>query len=302
MISIIIASRNEGILVKNTILSMISSKNKSKYEIVLVDDGSTDGSSDFLAEDFDNVLLIKTNGVGLGPARNLGVKFAKGTYLIFCDAHIEVEDFWLDKLQRVILDGADAVCPVIENLELETGSKWNLIEKSVYARKSNPRMLGKTMINSNTSIWLEPSKDVCETAILPGGCYMIKKDAFLNVGGYQKEFKNYGWDEEDISMKLWTNGYVLKASPFVTIKHFFRPAMPYHVKEKDIYYNLVYFAIFHYNEERLKNLLRRLEVIKTVSVIYETLINREDIIAKRNQNFSTRKYNDDWFMKKFGIA
>ncbi len=76
------------------------------YEIILVDDGSTDNSPticDKYAEKYTQIKVIhKTNG-GLSDARNFGIKKAQGDYLIFLDS----DDFWVGK--RILLEINDLI-------------------------------------------------------------------------------------------------------------------------------------------------------------------------------------------------
>ena len=76
------------------------------YEIILVDDGSTDNSPticDKYAEKYAQIKVIhKTNG-GLSDARNFGIKEAQGDYLIFLDS----DDFWVGK--RILLEINDLI-------------------------------------------------------------------------------------------------------------------------------------------------------------------------------------------------
>ncbi|NCC99025.1 MAG: glycosyltransferase [Bacteroidia bacterium] len=83
----------------------------SKYEIIIVDDGSTDDSgliADKYASQYSNIVVIhKTNG-GLSDARNKGIDIAKGQYIQFVDSDDYLEPnvlgILLDKIERYNLD------------------------------------------------------------------------------------------------------------------------------------------------------------------------------------------------------
>ena len=68
-------------------------------EIIVVDDGSTDGTNDLLGRDYPNVQFIAQENRGVSSARNLGILNAKGSWIAFLDS----DDAWLpEKLERQI--------------------------------------------------------------------------------------------------------------------------------------------------------------------------------------------------------
>jgi glycosyltransferase involved in cell wall biosynthesis len=87
-ISIIIPVYNSETFICETI-DKIKEQNISSYEIIVVDDGSTDSSAKLLQKYEEIIYIFKENG-GPASARNLGLKHAKGSYIIF----IDIDDFW----------------------------------------------------------------------------------------------------------------------------------------------------------------------------------------------------------------
>lgn len=92
----------------NQCVDSVLEQDFTDYEIILVDDGSTDNSPticDKYAEKYTQIKVIhKTNG-GLSDARNFGIKEAQGDYLIFLDS----DDFWngrniLSELHNIIVE------------------------------------------------------------------------------------------------------------------------------------------------------------------------------------------------------
>ncbi len=71
------------------------------FEIILIDDGSTDNSHavcNQYAKKDSRVRVIPTNHIGVGAVRNLGLLEAKGNYIMFCDSDDYVEPKWIEEL------------------------------------------------------------------------------------------------------------------------------------------------------------------------------------------------------------
>jgi glycosyltransferase involved in cell wall biosynthesis len=100
LVSVVIPTYNRLPLLKIAIASAINQSYKD-IEIVVVDDGSTDGTPDYVAATFGNLvkLVSKTNG-GVSSARNVGIRLSSGNLIAFLDS----DDQWLpDKLAKQCL-------------------------------------------------------------------------------------------------------------------------------------------------------------------------------------------------------
>ena len=96
--SIIVAAYNVAEYLEECIESLVSQNfPDSEYEVLIVDDGSTDGRTgmicDQLTSEFEVVRTIHQENGGLSSARNTGIKYSKGDYLLFVDG----DDFWSNK-------------------------------------------------------------------------------------------------------------------------------------------------------------------------------------------------------------
>lgn len=105
LISIIIPYYNGGDYIDNTVTA--AKKITCSKEILIINDGSTDGSFDrvqrLYCEDSEIVLLTKENG-GIVAARNYGVSHAKGKYLVFCDQDDTLVSSTIDKAVNIAQD------------------------------------------------------------------------------------------------------------------------------------------------------------------------------------------------------
>ena len=110
-ISVIVPIYNTKPYLKECVDSILKQEVEVPFEVLLVDDGSTDGSEtlcdEYAAQDARVRVLHKKNG-GLSDARNAGVDAAKGEYLSFVDGDDWVSPYYIENLYRALEQaGAD---------------------------------------------------------------------------------------------------------------------------------------------------------------------------------------------------
>lgn len=92
-VSVVIPTYNYAHFIRETIESVIN-QNFKDYEIIVIDDGSTDNTREILQPYFDCIYYVYQNNQGLSEARNHGIRLAKGKWVIFLDA----DDFFLPNI------------------------------------------------------------------------------------------------------------------------------------------------------------------------------------------------------------
>ncbi|RBP88738.1 GT2 family glycosyltransferase [Cytobacillus firmus] len=282
--SLILPVKNEGIHIKNTILSILKTKTNHSYEIIVVDDGSEDQCCHFLEEEQEKIKLIKTNSAGAAKARNIGAEHASGKYFIFCDAHMFFKDYFIDSLVAPIENGiADAVNPGIADFMNP--------EKKGYGYTWNEQLEPK---------WKTDIKKLSKVPLLAGGCLAISKEVFQYINGFENGFKVWGREDEEISLKLWLMGYRCFAEPKCTVFHVFRTeSPPFLITWEDVNYNLLRMAYSHFNEKRVEKCKKLIKFTDPDFVIDRVL--KSDVMLQREHYFQKRVHDDDWFMNLFGI-
>lgn len=186
--SIVVPCYNVQDTVKNTIESIIK-QDFNNYEIVAVDDGSSDKTSDIL-KDYkikNNIKVISQSNKGLGAARNAGIKASKGIYICLLDA----DDLWVpNKLTKIYEIIKNKEHSLISNDEIILGNKYLF-----YLRNKPPSSISNLLIAGNT---LSPS------------AITIKKEIFDKVGLF-KEGKNFlGVEDWDFWIRVIDSGEKIK--------------------------------------------------------------------------------------------
>lgn len=99
-LSIIVPVYNHIDILGRCIDSLINQKTQVSYELILVDDGSTDGAQTFIEKynAFKNVIIIHQSNGGIAAARNTGLCSARGKYLMFVDCDDYVHDDLVESL------------------------------------------------------------------------------------------------------------------------------------------------------------------------------------------------------------
>ena len=95
-ISIIIPTFNAGVKLRRCIVALRRQKTERSYEIIVIDDGSTDSSLSGIQG--PKISVFRQPNQGPAAARNLGVKKAKGKIILFTDADCEPTEDWIEQM------------------------------------------------------------------------------------------------------------------------------------------------------------------------------------------------------------
>jgi GT2 family glycosyltransferase len=320
--SIVIPCRNEGKYLKLTLDSLMSSKTYLDYEIIVVNDGSSDGCCDFLlARNYDKIRKIDSKNLGVAKAKNLGAKEAYGEYLFFCDAHVFVQDWWLDTLTNSMrYYNAHGIAPGIREMVRFIQAPSESESESESTDRDRDRDRDKNVnANANANIsanvgygetwdeqlnccWFTDYQNrVAEIPIAPGGFFGISKRIFQQIGGFERNFKIWGREDEEISLRLWLFGYKIIVDGNVEVEHLFKIKNEYGVTSYEAMYNLLFMALLHFEVENLTKVIQiKKHQVQFSQCFSELLLNRE-LIKKREYYLANRIYNEKYLFEKFNI-
>lgn len=100
-VSIIIPTHNAAGTIGNCLRTVIH-QSFNDYEIIVVDDGSTDATMDELKVFADQIRLFREPHKGAAAARNRGAREASGDFLLFCDADMALDPLMVEKMVNVL--------------------------------------------------------------------------------------------------------------------------------------------------------------------------------------------------------
>ena len=178
LISAVIPAYNNGKYITRAIESVLTQSYKP-FEVIVVDDGSTDNTKEVVSSFGDNVIYIQKENGGASSARNAGVVAAKGDWIAFLDG----DDQWLeDRLQNQVL-----------LLEKEPKLNWvssNYINcLCVSGRKApyNPTKRVENILNGRLTLSYYDAvvKDISGWT----GTMLIKKEAIIEAGLFSKDYQ-----------------------------------------------------------------------------------------------------------------
>ncbi|MDP8980748.1 MAG: glycosyltransferase [Acidobacteriota bacterium] len=284
-ISVVVITRNEGEELRRTVENLDDTLPASG-EIVVVDDGSTDGSANRVAPRRGRIKLLRKRGLGVARARNLGARHASGDTLVFADAHIRLGEFWWRPLIEIVSNPkVGGAAPAIMNMPK--------IERKGY---------GATLTGPDFKLsWLRKKGNAPFAApILPGCCMAMRRDVFEASGGWDEGMLQRGGVDNEGCVRLWLFGFELMVAPEVVVRHKFRKQSPYPVGWPQYLHNRLRLAFAHLNPRRMGKVVGAMREHEAFGEAL-ALVLEGDITARRREMLARRVRSDDWFFEKFGM-
>ena len=228
-LSIIIVNYNTYDLTKQTIESIIQKEHPFQYEILLVDNASSDGSIENLQEHFNDLLLegilqifINEANLGFAKANNIGMRIAKGEYILLLNSDTVVKEDCLakclshmDKNNNIGALGCKVVLP---DGKLDHACKrgFPTPKASLYYLL---RLYKKDPIKYGQYDALHLHEDeVGEVDCLMGAFMLMSKEALNRVGLLDEDFFMYG-EDIDLCYRIKEGGYKILYYPKAQIIH-----------------------------------------------------------------------------------
>ena len=220
MVSIIIPNYNGGDLLYNCINSIYKNISIKDFEIIVVDNGSTDNSINRVKSNFQNVEIISSNSnLGYSGGCNLGATHASGKYLLFLNNDTEHSNEWIEKLVYFLDSNSKiaAVQPKILNIHNKklfdyAGGAGGFIDKFCF-----PFVQGRIFhtLEEDHNQYNNPSRIFWAS----GAAFMIRSNIFKTLEGFDKVYFAY-MEEIDLCWRAQAMGYKIYSVPDSFVYHY----------------------------------------------------------------------------------
>lgn len=194
--SVIVVNWQGGGLVEQTLESLLSQTIAKDLKIIVVDNGSTDGSPDAIEKTFGrNVGLIrlKTN-LGFAAGNNLGFEEAEGEYLLLLNNDAVATPTWAERLIEAASSRADVGMCTSKILRHDNPRQIDNVGFTIFLDGLN-RSRGHMQIDDGRYDLLE------ETLFASGCAALYRRRSVMEMGGFDEDFFAYG-DDVDLGLKL----------------------------------------------------------------------------------------------------
>jgi GT2 family glycosyltransferase len=203
-LSVVIPTHNNGEILRRTVDALKQQDAPpERFEIVVVDDGSTDGSTDAIeSAGAPEIRVIRQKNLGRAAARNRGAVEARGRVLLFLDA-----DVWATR-------GLVAAHLAHHDERGNVGVQG----PSPPARESLT-----TLFMRACHVWpdwtVRKREGLSPFHVITRN-FSVDREAFTRVGGFDEGFTGYGWEDMELAFRLAKDGVLLRYEPGALAYHY----------------------------------------------------------------------------------
>jgi GT2 family glycosyltransferase len=230
--SVIIVNHN-GLPHLKKCLPSIFRQHYPDYDVIVVDNASTDGSIEFLVREFPQLIVVRNKeNLGYTGANNVGFKQATGKYVAVLNPDTEVEPNWLEELVIALEEDQFAAMATPKILLMDNPEKINACGNDI-------TFTGLTFcrgLDQQAESYLEPEF----VSAVSGAAFVIRRCILDQIGGFDENLFMY-YEDTDLSLRAMLAGYKCLFVPKSIIYHqyaFRFPPEKCFYQERNRYYSL----------------------------------------------------------------
>jgi len=232
-VSIIVVSFNNLEYLRLCVESIFGYSNYPNIEVIVVDNGSVDGSAEYLREKKEEgkiQTILNPQNLGFAKANNQGIEISSGEYIILLNDDTVVTQNWISGLIKYLdLPGIGMVGPVTN----EIGNEAKI--KIAYSSLEEMRGWAKEYTHAHKGKYFE-------IKMLALFCIALKKSLFDEVGLLDEGFEIGMFEDDDFSLRVKNAGYKTICAEDVFVHHFGKASFK-KLREQD------YLSLFNKNKE-----------------------------------------------------
>lgn len=183
-------------------------------EVIVVDNGSTDGSADFVQRQFPHARLIRCTNTGYAGGNNVGARAAQGKYLVLLNPDTIAQPGALDALLAPLATPDVAMttaCLVFMDRPTIVNACGNTMH---YTGLTYCRGAGRAIGDFRAA---------AEVDAVSGAAFAVRREVFVQLGGFDEQFFMYV-EDTDLSWRARLAGYRILYIPGAIVRHAYRPA------------------------------------------------------------------------------
>jgi len=224
-LSVVIVNWNTKDLLSQCIESIKSQTKRISFEIIVVDNFSSDGSSRMVENNFPDITLIKNRkNRGFGRANNQGLAKARVKYILFLNSDMTVNENCLDEMFDFMEKNPDigaSSCKLtfpdgsLQHSCREFPSFWTFFLMLIGLRYFLPNM--KTFRDYLMLDW--DHSDIKEVDQIMGSFMFIRNEVLKQIGSFDERYWMY-FEEVDLCLRMKKAGWKIVHYPYVSAVHF----------------------------------------------------------------------------------
>jgi glycosyltransferase involved in cell wall biosynthesis/GT2 family glycosyltransferase/predicted O-methyltransferase YrrM len=231
--SVVIPVFNNLIYTRQCITSLFTVKEPVNFEVIVVDNGSTDGTAEYLKQ-LPPAVRVVSLGENLGFAKgcNMGAREARGRYVCFLNNDTVVLPGWLSAMVECMK--RDAEIGIVGNLQIFPGTEKVQQAGIVCGADKMVRSIYNNELPADHPAVRKPR----EFQFIAGSCMLIEKEFFWRLGGFDESYHN-SCEDVDLCMKARAAGRKVFYCPQSRIYHHESRTVAGHEKTSDNYRRFV---------------------------------------------------------------
>lgn len=244
-----------------------------RYEVILVDNGSTDSSLEFIEQAYPATRVIRNQqNEGFARPNNQAAALAHGHYLAFVNNDMKLEPDWLERMVAYLEAGGPDLACVSSKIVNWNGSRIDFIGGSLAFNGMGFQPKFQAPVDSP-----EAQEYPDELLFACGGAMLIDRKVYLEVGGFDEDFFAY-FEDVDFGWRLWVQGYRIGFCPAAVAYHRHNGTsgrFGAHRKMVLFERNSLYTVIKNYDDASLARLLPSILLLSFKRMAVRSTIDRE---------------------------